>query len=84
MYFETSYLGENIEKRYNQKVAQNVDNSLGYTIFLKSSPTGEKSPNLVTLPPGANVIKLFTMVIYPHLMVLLPSCVIKKLLRQIP
>ncbi len=50
MYFETSYLGENIEKRLNQKVAQNVDNSLGYAIFLKSSPTGEKSPNLITLP----------------------------------
>jgi hypothetical protein len=49
MYFETSHLGENIEKRLNQKVAKNIDNSLGYTIFLKSSPTGEKSPNLVTL-----------------------------------
>ena len=55
MYFETSYLGENIEKCLNQKVAQNIDNSLGYTIFLKSSPTGEKSPNLVTLIVTKNV-----------------------------
>ncbi len=56
MYFETSYLGENIEKRLNQKVAQNVDNSLGYNIFLKSSPTGEKSPNLVTLQVSSDFL----------------------------
>jgi len=43
---EASYLGENIEKCLNQKVAQNDDISLGYI----SSPSGEKSPNLVTLP----------------------------------
>jgi hypothetical protein len=29
------------------------------------------------MPPGANVIKLFTVVIYRHSMALLSSCVIK-------
>ncbi len=39
----------NTEKFLKQKVAQNVDNSLGYIIFSKSSPIGVKSHNLVTL-----------------------------------
>ncbi len=33
--------------------------------------------SLITLAPGANVIKLFTMVIYHHSMVILSFCVIK-------
>jgi hypothetical protein len=31
----------------------------------------------IKLPPGANVIKLFTMAIYCHSMVIPPFCVIK-------
>jgi len=44
------FFGENIEKRLNHKVAQNVNNCLAYIIFSKSSPIGEKLPYLVTLP----------------------------------
>jgi len=44
------FFGENIEKRLNHKVAQNVSNCLGYIIFSKSCPICEKLPNLVTLP----------------------------------
>jgi hypothetical protein len=41
------------------------------------APLGQTAPLLSNIRPGANVIKLFTLVIYHHTMVLLSSCVIK-------
>jgi hypothetical protein len=50
-----------------------VANSLTY--YDTATITAVKG--FIVLAPGANVIKLFSVVIYPHLMVLLSSCVIK-------
>ncbi len=44
--FETAYLGKNVMNLLDQKVAKNVDNSLGYFIFWKKIVTSlQKKPN---------------------------------------
>jgi hypothetical protein len=58
---KTAYLGGNVVNLLKQKVSQNVTISLGYFIFSKnqmspkSSPIGEKLPNLVTLQTGQTI-----------------------------
>ncbi len=60
--FWHAYLGENVIDLLKPKITQNVAITLGYFIFSKnyneewtskSSPIGEKSPNLVTLLNGS-------------------------------
>jgi hypothetical protein len=49
---KTAYFGEIVKHLLQQKVAQNVDISLGKNIptsFQKPAKFGKKSPNLVTL-----------------------------------
>jgi hypothetical protein len=54
--FETAYLGENIKKLLNQKVAQNITISLGFFTYMKNcivppkvASVAKKLSNLVTL-----------------------------------
>jgi hypothetical protein len=46
-------------------------------LFFTARDVNYPAKRFIKLAPGTNIIKLFTVVFYPHLMVLQPSCVIK-------
>jgi hypothetical protein len=56
-------------------VERSANNKHSSLLFLAS---GTKKINFIAVAPGPNVIKLFTMVIYHHSMVILSFCVIKQ------